>query len=78
LIIVWNPASDVPPKWVKKAYTPPWLSVRTVQPSNEPCVALAMGGATWCVFHVIPPSRETATIGFKGKAFPPLNEWKSE
>src|SRR5262249_37748673 len=65
---------DVVEKCVKNAYTFPWLSVRTVHPSR---VLALFGGATLCVFHVWPPSVDTATDGNRGKLLPRLRLWKS-
>src|SRR5215470_11737752 len=71
---VCAPLFEVLEKCVKNAYTFPWLSVRTVHPSRV--LALA-GGATWCAFHVRPPSVDTATDGNSGKLLPWLRLWKS-
>src|SRR5262249_46520677 len=68
------PPFGVLEKSVKNAYTFPWLSVRTVHPSR---VLAALGGATWCAFHVWPPSVDTATDGNSGKLLPLLRLWKS-
>src|SRR6516165_1050925 len=71
---VCAPSFDVLEKCVKNAYTFPWLSVRTVHPSR---VLAALGGATECVFHVRPPSVDTATDGNRVKLLPLLLLWKS-
>jgi hypothetical protein len=55
---------------VKNAYTTPSLSVRTVQPSSEPCWEFVKGGATARALQVMPPSVDLATIGKSGNAFP--------
>src|SRR5262249_32392866 len=62
-------------KCVKNAYTPPWLSVRTVHPWWT--ALTVVGGATRCVFHVWPPSADTATMGNWAKVLPRLRLWKS-
>src|SRR6516225_9266798 len=71
---VCAPLFDVLEKCVKNAYTFPWLSVRTVHPSR---VLALVGGATECVFHVRPPSLDTATDGNRGKLLLWLLLWKS-
>src|SRR5215471_6864115 len=61
LIIVCAPLFEVLEKCVKNVYTFPWLSVRTVHPWWT--AVTVVGGATRCVFHVWPPSADTATMG---------------
>src|SRR6516225_10956691 len=73
--MVCVPLFEVLEKCVKKSYTFPWLSVRTVQPWKVALVVV--GGATWCVFHVTPPSADTAIIGNWAKLWPRLKLWKS-
>src|SRR6266536_5730697 len=53
-----------------KTYAAPWLSVRTVQPSNGLRWLLLAAGVTWCSSQVVPPSWETATFSGAGSALP--------
>jgi hypothetical protein len=72
LMSVCAPCRPVPAKCVKNAYTTPSLSVRTVQPSSEPCWEFVNGGATGRAVQVMPPSVDVATDGKSGNAFPRL------
>src|SRR5262249_10507837 len=75
--MVCAPVFDVSEKWVKNAYTAPWLSVRTVHPWWKPWDGAVVGGATCRDVHVWPPSVETATDGNRAKLWPLLMLWKS-
>src|SRR5215472_1048010 len=72
---VCAPLFPVLGKRVKKSYTFPWLSVRTVHPWK--LLTTVVGGATRCVLHVTPPSLDTAIIGNWAKLLPRLRLWKS-
>src|SRR5262249_39061314 len=68
LYIIWN---DVPPRRpTPNAYTLPWLSVRTVQPSGWPLMPLSVAGPTCFRTQVLPPSVDRATISGVGNAVP--------
>src|SRR3954469_21663517 len=62
----WPPWEDVA---TPNTYAAPWLSVRIVQPSSGLRWALFAAEVICFVFHVSPPSCDTATTSGAGAAF---------